>query len=278
MRSALSPPDCDRCTLFFTDRDRGELIVTRGASHGRAKNLVSWIFGQSNAPELPFREGDNELRFSMASGLAGHVARTGETINIEDAHKDPRFNSTIDKETGYRTRSILCVPMIDGKGDTIGVVQAINKNPASVRGFEEGDETLLKTFSSQAAVAVRNSRLHEKTESALKQSDALLDIANALSSELKIEGLISIICSKVQALLHCERCTVFVVDKERKELYTSGSMSFGMGPALPIDKERAKLIYFPMDRGIAGSVATSGTTYEKAHRAREGLRKFVSTC
>ena len=109
------------------DRDRGELIVTRGASHGRNKNLVSWIFGQSNAPELPFREGENEFRFSMANGLAGHVARCGETINIEDAHKDARFNSTIDKETGYRTRSLLCVPMIDGRGETIGVVQCINK-------------------------------------------------------------------------------------------------------------------------------------------------------
>ena len=121
------PQDCDRCTLFFVDRDRGELIVTRGASHGRNKNLVSWIFGQSNAPELPFREGENEFRFSMANGLAGHVARCGETINIEDAHKDARFNSTIDKETGYRTRSLLCVPMIDGRGETIGVVQCINK-------------------------------------------------------------------------------------------------------------------------------------------------------
>lgn len=115
--------DSDRCTLFFVDRERGELIVTRGASHGRHKNLVSWIFGQSNAPELPFREGENEIRFSMANGIAGHVARTGETINIEDAHKDPRFNPTVDKNTGYRTRSLLCVPMIDAKGEIIGVVQ-----------------------------------------------------------------------------------------------------------------------------------------------------------
>lgn len=115
------------------------------------------------------------------------------------------------------------------------------QNPLYPR-FDAQDETLLKTFSAQAAAAVRNSRLYEQTESALKQSDALLEIANALSSELKIEGLISIICSKVQALLQCERCTVFVVDKERRELYTSESMSFGMGASLPIDKERAKLI------------------------------------
>jgi GAF domain-containing protein len=79
--------DSDRCTLFFVDREKEQLIVTKGASKGRAKNLVSWIFGQSNAPELPFPKGQNELRFSMHNGIAGHVAITGETLNIVDAHQ-----------------------------------------------------------------------------------------------------------------------------------------------------------------------------------------------
>jgi adenylate cyclase len=179
-----------------------------------------------------------------------------QTLNIVDAHQDPRFNSTMDKETGYRTRSMLCVPMVDSAGVIIGVVQAINKNPMFPR-FDAQDETLLKTFAAQAALAVRNAQLFTKTAVSLKQSDALLEVTKALSQELKIEALIQIICSKVQALLHSERCTVFILDKERKELYTSEHMSFGMGPALPIDGERATLIYFPMDRGIAGSVATT---------------------
>ena len=249
--------DSDRCTLYFVDKERQELIVTKGASQGRPKNLVSWIFGQSNAPELPFPIGANELRFPITSGLAGHVASTGETLNIGDAHTDPRFNSTMDKETGYRTRSSLCVPMIDGLGVIIGVVQAINKNPLYPR-FDKEDETLLKTFSAQAALAVRNSQLFQRTTAALRQSDALLEVTQALSSELKIEALISIICSKVQSLLGSERCTVFIVDKERRELYTTESMSYGMGPSLPIDHDKATLISFPMDRGIAGAVASTG--------------------
>ena len=249
--------DSDRCTLYFVDREQGQLMVTKGASQGRPKNLVSWIFGQSNAPELPFPVGANELRFPITSGLAGHVASTGETLNIGDAHQDPRFNSTMDKETGYRTRSSLCVPMIDGNGVIIGVVQAINKNPLYPR-FDKEDETLLKTFSAQAALAVRNSQLFQRTTSALRQADALLEVTQALSSELKIEALIAIICSKVQSLLGSERCTVFIVDKERKELYTTESMSYGMGPSLPIDRDKATLISFPMDRGIAGAVATTG--------------------
>jgi len=249
--------DSDRCTLFFVDREKEQLIVTKGASKGRAKNLVSWIFGQSNAPELPFPKGHNELRFSMHNGIAGHVAITGETINIVDAHQDPRFNSTMDKETGYRTRSMLTVPMVDSTGMIIGVLQSINKNPMYPR-FDAQDETLLKTFAAQAALAVRNAQLFTKTVVALKQSDALLEVTKALSQELKIEALIQIVCSKVQALLHSERCTVFLLDKEKKELYTSAHMSFGMGAALPIDQERSTIVSFPMDRGIAGSVATTG--------------------
>jgi GAF domain-containing protein len=137
------------------------------------------------------------------------------------------------------------------------VVQAINKNPLYPR-FDKEDETLLRTFSAQAALAVRNSQLFQRTSNALKQSDALLEVTQALSSELKIEALISIICSKVQSLLGSERCTVFIVEKERMELYTTESMSYGMGPSLPIDHDKATLISFPMDRGIAGAVATTG--------------------
>ena len=48
--------DADRCTLFLVDMEKRQLVVTRGASQGRKKSLVSWIFGQSNAPELPFEE------------------------------------------------------------------------------------------------------------------------------------------------------------------------------------------------------------------------------
>jgi GAF domain-containing protein len=176
----------------------------------------------------------------------------------------------MDSLTGYRTRSVLCVPMIDARGDIIGVVQAINKNPLYPRytqiiislssthdsipmshvlfSFDAEDETLLKTFSAQAALAVRNSQLLAQREAALRQSDALLVVTNALAKELKIGSLIKIIVSKVQHLLEAERCTVYIVDKERKELYTSDAMSYGMGPALPIDRNRAKMIHFPMDR------------------------------
>lgn len=251
--------DCDRCTMFFVDSDKRELIVKKGASKGRAKSLVSWVFGQCNAPELPFDEVTNEIRFPITTGIAGAVATTGETINLPDAHMDPRFNPAMDKETGYRTRSMLCVPMIDSAGVIIGVVQAINKNPMYPQ-FDDEDVMLLRTFSAQAALAVRNCQLLDRTQRALQKSDALLEVTIALNKELKIDALLNVIVVKVQELLDTDRCTVFVLDTEKKMLYTSDRMSHGMGPSLPIDQKLSTMICFPMDRGIAGAVATSGRT------------------
>ncbi len=249
--------DCDRATLYFVDHERSELIVTRGASLGRPKSFVSWIFGQSNAPELPFPPGQSEIRFPLHKGIAGHVGLSGQPVNIRDAHEDARFNPEVDKVTGYRTRSVLCVPMKDAAGKSIGVLQAINKNP-ELGVFSRDDEILAETFSAQAAMAVKNSKLLEQTQRALDRSEALLDLTNALSKELKVTPLLQIVVEKVQKLLNCARCTVFLVDSERKELYTSDKMSAGMGAALPINHERDDMIRFPMTRGIAGNVATTG--------------------
>ncbi len=59
-----------------------------------------------------------EIRFPASVGLAGHVASTGETLNIGDAYVDERFNPDIDRRTGYRTRSVLAAPVLNRKAPT----------------------------------------------------------------------------------------------------------------------------------------------------------------
>lgn len=66
-------------------------------------------------------------RFPLGTGIAGQVANTGEVLNIIDAYCDPRFNRTVDKLTGYRTKTILCMPIFI-RGSVIGVVQMVNKH------------------------------------------------------------------------------------------------------------------------------------------------------
>ena len=127
--------EADRCTLFVVDRERGELWskVAQGAS--------------------------DEIRVPLGRGIAGAVADTGQVINIPDAYADPRFNRDVDAATGYRTRTILCVPMRDTQGEVTGVIQALNKHDGA---FTDEDEELLRALGGQAASAIENALLHEE--------------------------------------------------------------------------------------------------------------------
>src|SRR3979490_1948027 len=98
----------------------------------------------------------------MDRGIAGAVATTNSSINIPDAYKDPRFNQNVDKQTGYRTKTILCVPMRSVEGEVVGVLQALNKQDG--KPFNAEDEELLSALGGQAAAAVNNALLHQEIE------------------------------------------------------------------------------------------------------------------
>ncbi|MFQ6673841.1 MAG: ATP-binding protein, partial [Fidelibacterota bacterium] len=99
-----------------------------------------------------------EIRLPLGTGLAGYVAQTGETVNIEDAYQDPRFYKNVDEQTGYVTKSVLCAPMRNRDGKIIGVFQVLNKKEGL---FTHEDETFLEAMSSHAALAVENAFLYK---------------------------------------------------------------------------------------------------------------------
>ena len=131
----------ERATVFEYDPDTDELVAV--LAHGTSGDLDESFSG---------------VRIPAGVGLAGTVARNGEMINIPDAYEDERFNREIDQKTGYRTRSLLTVPMTTTDGDLIGVAQVLNKKQGI---FEEQDEAIAEALAAQCAVAMRRSRLIE---------------------------------------------------------------------------------------------------------------------
>jgi len=129
--------DSERGTFYIVDNEKGEL----------------WSKVAQAAEIL-------EIRLKIGVGLAGHVAKTGDVINIPDAYKDDRFNPAIDKKTGFKTQSILCMPIFEASKDDnknkniIGVLQILNKRNGV---FLEEDEELLASMASQIAIAINNS-------------------------------------------------------------------------------------------------------------------------
>ncbi len=101
-----------------------------------------------------------EIRIADSEGIAGEVFQTGATANIGDPYADPRFNPEVDRKTGYRTESILCMPIANKAGVRIAVIQVLNKLRPG--GFTAKDETRLRAFAAQIAITLENATLFEE--------------------------------------------------------------------------------------------------------------------
>lgn len=132
----------DRSTIFLLDKEKEELWSRK------AQGLEV-----------------GQVRFSIQKGLAGHVAKTGESLNCPDVNKDLRFNKDIDLQTGYHTKNLITVPLKGRGGKIIGVLQVVNKFDNM---FTKEDEEILHALASQAAIALENAMLYEKLDSEAK--------------------------------------------------------------------------------------------------------------
>jgi len=113
-----------------------------------------------------------EIRFPNHLGIAGTVFTGGETMNIPDAYADERFNQNIDKQTGYRTRTILCMPIRNREGKKLGVTQVVNKNNGP---FTKTDERKLSAFTSQVAIAIENATLFDEVATIKNYNESMLE-------------------------------------------------------------------------------------------------------
>jgi cAMP-specific phosphodiesterase len=251
MATAKQLIDADRCSLFVVHNN------TDNSCASSPSKLVAYF------------EDGRTVTLGMGAGIAGHVAQTGETVNIADAYEDPRFNSAIDKATGYRTKSILCMP-VRYEETIVAVAQLVNKNPKRCdddlsdnnnnnnngetvvsfeRVFTPSDEELFATFSTFTGACLRNCRISQKLVHEKRKSDATLEVVSLLSqTDIRdVDGIVGHVMLGAKKLLCADRMSLFLVDKERHELFSQASHSTG-----------GKEIRFPVGKGIAGAVAITG--------------------
>ena len=195
----------DRCTVFLIDKEKNEL-------------WSKVALGVDN---------HTVIRFSMNKGLAGHVAKTGETVNIQNAYNDDRFNPEIDAKTGYKTSNILCMPIRNLKYEVIGVFQVINKFDGN---FTEADEDLLITIGAIAGIALENNRLFETQQKMLREQKQLFNgfidtLAASIDARDKITAGHSMRVTQYSVLI----CQKLGIDKETTETISQAAMLHDIG-------------------------------------------------
>jgi len=154
--------DAERSTLFINDEKRNELYTEIGQGLG-----------------------STQIRIPNHMGIAGAVFTSGETINIPHAYADLRFNPSVDRKTGFFTRSILCIPVTNKSGKVIGVTQVLNKRGGP---FTEADEALLKAFTSQIAIGLENAKLFDDVQNMKNYNESILQSMSSGVITLNDEG------------------------------------------------------------------------------------------
>ena len=213
--------DAERATLFLHDADAGELF--------------SRVAGG---------DGVSEIRIPQSVGIAGSVFGSGVGEIIDDVYRDPRFTPEVDRRTGFRTRSILCVPLRNRADQVIGVTQVLNKRSDR---FTAIDMTLLEAISRHAASALEQAQMVERLEQARREELELLAVTEAISTELHLDTLLARIVAAATQLLDAERSTLFVYDPSKDELWSRVA-----------EGAEQRQIRIPANAGIAGAAFGRG--------------------
>jgi len=149
MASVTALLNSERSTLFLNDEKTGMLYTEIGQGLGAER-----------------------ISFPNHLGIAGAVFTSASSVNIPYAYADLRFNPSFDKQTGYFTRSILCVPVVNKDGKTIGVTQVLNKRGGP---FTKEDEARLEAFTAQIAICLENAKLFDDVQNMKNYNEGMLE-------------------------------------------------------------------------------------------------------
>lgn len=164
MRAATELLDAERSSMFVHDPKTNKLLSL-------------------------FAEGDQvrEIRIQPNQGIAGAVFTSGHLENIPDAYDDPRFDKSVDRRTGYRTRSILCAPISNKAGGRIGITQVLNKKSGV---FTAKDEARLRAFTAQISVCLENARLFDDVLEIKNYNESILQSVSNGIITLDVDNVI----------------------------------------------------------------------------------------
>ena len=178
----------ERCSLFLIDQTKQELVSR-------------------------FQGGlRKSLRLPLNRGIVGYTATTGEIVNIPDAYEDERFDKHVDLITGYRTKTILTVPIFNNRGEIAGVTEMINKRDEGM--FNDDDIRMMMAFNVFCGISLDNARLYQASLDLTRQLRSFVEMSTALNKTMKLNDALEEILTNARAVVGASRATVFLKNAE----------------------------------------------------------------
>ena len=229
--------DAERCTLYILDRNSRKL----------------WC-------SLPPEAGGGEFRVSLGEGIVGLVAETSRSVNLKDAHQDPRFDPSYEEKTGFRTTSLLCVPLVDYRQRITGVVEVLNKRCGY---FSVEDQQILEAVAAQAAMSISNSKMYldavgknleiqdaqERLRAKMEELDILYRIEQEMNRTDDLDTLLAQIVRHAVSTIPAQVGAVALSESEQEVVTLFWS-----------NEEAAQQLRVPAGEGVVGQVARHGRT------------------
>jgi adenylate cyclase len=235
--------NADRTTIYLLDEEKHELYTTVAAGDG----------GRAI-----------EIRFPADQGIAGEVSTFKRPVNIPyDFFGDPRSaQAKIQyKKTGYRTYTMLTLPLLNNEGNLVAVVQLINKlkpncnhslpldERINLAGFTTYDEQLFKEFAPSIRLILESSRSFYIATQKQRAANALIKATQSLSqSSLDLDDTLKRVMDEAKKLMNADRSTLWLIDRHRNEIWTR----------IVTSADTYKELRLPIGVGFAGQVAATG--------------------
>ncbi len=230
----------DMREVLFTQISKISGAISTAINSDRTTIFVSNI--EKNILECLYAEGINDkklLTIPIGRGIAGYVANSKKSYLTNDVSKSSIFDPYYDKITGYRTKRIICCPILNELNECVGVIQTLNKNDEL---FTSQDVKILEGFASTAGILIQNYNMYAITSQMKNGVDTLLNVSSIINSELELEKVIELIINKSSEITNSDRSTFFLFDHINDELTTY----FGQG---------LNNIKIKTNKGIVGEIA-----------------------
>ncbi|MBI5213788.1 MAG: GAF domain-containing protein [Nitrospirae bacterium] len=204
--------NADRCSFWLVDTDKNEIFTK-------------------------IADSVEEIRIPLSSGIVGYSITNDTPVISNNAYSDERFLKDIDARTGYSTRNIIAIPIKNSDNETIGSFEALNKKDGS--DFNENDLMLLSITISIAGKLLESFNTHDILETIFKS-------ATRIANETNIDKLLLLLADLARDILNADRCTLWLADRERQELWTK--VAHGLSS-----------VRMPLQSGFAGYAVTNNT-------------------